>query len=81
MSDFNQPFLHLFERQTQSETRRFETAGASRLPRSAWSRFWLRLSTRHALREMDAATLRDVGLTRQQALEEAYRPFWRLFRM
>jgi uncharacterized protein YjiS (DUF1127 family) len=47
---------------------------------SAWGRFMLRVATRHALRELDESALKDVGLTRQQALEEAYRPFWQLFR-
>jgi uncharacterized protein YjiS (DUF1127 family) len=43
-----------------------------------WRLFWRRLSTRRALLELDEAQLKDVGLTRAQALAEALRPFWRL---
>ncbi|WP_375740968.1 DUF1127 domain-containing protein [Pseudomonas boanensis] len=45
---------------------------------SRWTRFWLRLHTRKALLDLDARALRDVGLTREQALDEALKPFWRL---
>jgi uncharacterized protein YjiS (DUF1127 family) len=31
---------------------------------------------RQALLRMDAALLRDIGLTREQALAEARRPIW-----
>lgn len=31
---------------------------------------------RRQLARLDDATLTDIGLTRQQALEEARRPFW-----
>ncbi|MCY1312039.1 hypothetical protein D9M70_624200 [compost metagenome] len=48
------------------------------LPGSRWGRFWMRLHTRRALLELDARLLRDVGLTREQALEEALKPFWKL---
>ena len=45
---------------------------------SRWQRWWRRLSTRRALLELDAAQLKDIGITRAQALEEALRPFWKL---
>ena len=45
---------------------------------SRWRRWWRRLSTRRALLELDAAQLKDIGITREQALEEALRPFWKL---
>jgi uncharacterized protein YjiS (DUF1127 family) len=48
------------------------------LPGNRWDRFWMRLHTRRALLELDARLLRDVGLTREQALEEALKPFWKL---
>ncbi|MGB7243382.1 MAG: DUF1127 domain-containing protein [Sulfitobacter sp.] len=34
--------------------------------------------TRRALKQLDDAALRDVGLTREQALTEAHRVFWRV---
>ena len=43
-----------------------------------WRLFWRRLRTRRALLELDEAQLKDIGLTRAQALDEALRPFWRL---
>ncbi|WP_263139452.1 DUF1127 domain-containing protein [Pseudomonas sp. RIT-PI-AD] len=44
---------------------------------SRWGRFWLRLQTRRRLLELDEWQLRDIGLTRRQAHEEAFKPFWR----
>ena len=35
---------------------------------------WLQ---RQALRELDNRLLADIGLTREQAIEEANKPFWR----
>ncbi len=43
-----------------------------------WTLFWRRWRTRRALLELDEAQLKDVGLTRAQALDEALRPFWTL---
>lgn len=44
---------------------------------------WIGVMARHsiwrqrqALKRMDDATLRDIGLTRRQALAEAKRPIW-----
>ncbi|WP_044871115.1 DUF1127 domain-containing protein [Pseudomonas sp. LFM046] len=51
---------------------------APKLPGNRWDRFWLRLTTRRALLELDAHALRDVGLTREQALDEALKPFWKV---
>lgn len=51
-------------------------AGAAETSR--WQRWWRRLSTRRALLELDAAQLKDIGITREQALAEALRPFWKL---
>jgi len=45
---------------------------------SRWALFWRRLRTRKALLELDAAQLRDIGLSAEQAREEALKPFWRL---
>lgn len=36
-----------------------------------------RLRTRHDLTRLDAAGLRDIGLTQGQARHEARKPFWR----
>ena len=46
--------------------------------KTPWQRFWLRLRTRRALLRLNAEQLKDIGLTRQQALDEAQRPFWKL---
>ena len=45
----------------------------------AWLGLWARQRQRAALRELadDPHRLNDLGLTRQQALEEADKPFWR----
>jgi uncharacterized protein YjiS (DUF1127 family) len=44
-----------------------------------WSSWMARLRLRRALRDLaeDKHLLNDVGLTREQALEEAAKPFWR----
>jgi uncharacterized protein YjiS (DUF1127 family) len=46
---------------------------------SGWLGLWARQRQRAALRELadDPHRLSDLGLTRQQALEEADKPFWR----
>ncbi|WP_462380146.1 DUF1127 domain-containing protein [Pseudomonas sp. Marseille-QA0892] len=85
MSDLNQAYLQTFERREQTAPARLQpitqrAPSATRSSVSIWQRFWLRWTTRRALRTLDEAVLKDVGLTRQQALEEAYRPFWRLLR-
>jgi len=45
----------------------------------ALRRQWARRRQREALRQLadDPHLLRDLGLTRDQALEEADKPFWR----
>lgn len=43
-----------------------------------WKLFIRRLMTRSALRELSDAQLRDIGLTREQASQEASLPFWKL---
>ena len=40
-----------------------------------WQR---RLEDRETLRVMNEARLRDIGLTRAEALSEAEKPFWRV---
>jgi len=44
----------------------------------ALRRQWVRRRQREALRQLadDPYLLRDLGLTRQQALDEADKPFW-----
>jgi uncharacterized protein YjiS (DUF1127 family) len=44
-----------------------------------WLGLWTRQRQRAVLRELadDPHRLHDLGLTRQQALEEADKPFWR----
>ena len=36
-----------------------------------------RASTRRALRNLSPAGLDDIGLSRQEALNESYKPFWK----
>jgi uncharacterized protein YjiS (DUF1127 family) len=45
---------------------------------SRWSLFWHRLHTRRALLDLTPEQLKDVGLSREQARDEALKPFWRL---
>ena len=45
---------------------------------SRWGLFWHRLHTRKALLDLTPAQLKDVGLSREQALEEGLKPFWRI---
>lgn len=37
-----------------------------------------RLEDRDCLQRMDAARLRDIGITRLEALRESEKPFWRV---
>ncbi|MBK5414082.1 DUF1127 domain-containing protein [Pseudomonas sp. TH31] len=43
-----------------------------------WGLFWHRLHSRKALLSLAPEQLRDVGLSREEALEEGLKPFWRL---
>ncbi|MDN3218861.1 MULTISPECIES: DUF1127 domain-containing protein [Pseudomonas] len=43
-----------------------------------WDLFWHRLHTRKALLNLTPEQLRDVGLSREEALEEGLKPFWRI---
>ncbi|WP_434709044.1 DUF1127 domain-containing protein [Pseudomonas sp. R1-1] len=43
-----------------------------------WGLLWHRLHTRKALLALTTDQLKDVGLTREQALEEGLKPFWRI---
>ncbi|MHC8369250.1 DUF1127 domain-containing protein [Pseudomonas sp. MDT1-85] len=45
---------------------------------SRWGLFWHRLHTRKALLTLTPEQLMDVGLSREQALEEGLKPFWRI---
>jgi uncharacterized protein YjiS (DUF1127 family) len=38
---------------------------------------WARAQQRRALRDLDAAQRRDIGITEGEALREANKPFWR----
>ncbi|MCU0117037.1 DUF1127 domain-containing protein [Pseudomonas sp. B2M1-30] len=58
---------------TRSEVMRNAPSGLSR-----WDLFWHRLHTRRALRNLTPEQLKDIGLTREQALEEGLKPFWRI---
>ncbi|MEB0043843.1 MULTISPECIES: DUF1127 domain-containing protein [unclassified Pseudomonas] len=43
-----------------------------------WGMFWLRLRTRRALLDLTPQALEDIGLSREQARQEALKPFWRV---
>ena len=45
-----------------------------------WNAFSRRLHSRRELLRLNDEQLRDIGLTRAQALGEAERPFWSLWR-
>ncbi|BAU72030.1 DUF1127 domain-containing protein [Metapseudomonas furukawaii] len=51
--------------------------GTPPMPGNRWSRFWMRLHTRRALLALDDRALKDIGLSRAQALEEGRKPFWK----
>ncbi|UTW04384.1 DUF1127 domain-containing protein [Amphritea atlantica] len=47
---------------------------------SYWSAFqrWLqRYRSRRMLQQLDREQLKDIGITREEALEEVRKPFWR----
>lgn len=46
------------------------------LLKTAWVT-WDRQPQRRALLDLDAHTLRDIGITRQEALSEGLKPFWK----
>lgn len=50
------------------------------LAAARWHAFRRRLRTRQALLQLNDAQLADIGLNRAQALAEAERPFWSLWR-
>ncbi len=64
--------------QELAEQERRQVSGCGLPGKTPWQRFWLRLHTRRALLRLNADQLKDIGLTRQQALDEALRPFWKL---
>ncbi|MGF6126392.1 uncharacterized protein YjiS (DUF1127 family) [Pseudomonas frederiksbergensis] len=45
---------------------------------SRWDLFWHRLHTRKALLNLTPEQLKDVGLSREEALAEGLKPFWRM---
>jgi uncharacterized protein YjiS (DUF1127 family) len=45
-------------------------------PLNKWLRWSERSRQRADLRDLDEHLLKDIGITRQQALDEANRPFW-----
>jgi uncharacterized protein YjiS (DUF1127 family) len=56
----------------------YAQAGATKPAVRRWSAFWLRLTTRRALLRLTDEQLKDIGLSREQALREALLPFWKL---
>jgi len=64
-------------RSAQLHQKNLGRVGELRSP--GWLGLWARQRQRLALRDLadDPHLLNDLGLTRQQALEEADKPFWR----
>ena len=56
----------------------YAQTGAAKPAGRRWNAFWLRLTTRRALLRLTDEQLKDVGLSRGQALREAQLPFWKL---
>jgi len=56
----------------------YAQAGTAKPAVSRWNAFWQRLTTRRALLRLTDEQLKDVGLSREQALREAQLPFWKL---
>ena len=46
------------------------------LLKTAWAT-WDRQRQRRALLDLDAHTLRDIGITREEAVKEGLKPFWK----
>lgn len=51
--------------------------GSRRALREMWTTYVGNIRTRRQLLELSETQLRDVGLTRAQALREAWQPIWR----
>lgn len=54
-----------------------DPTAASKAPEVRWVLFYRNFSTRRQLRQLDAEQLKDIGLTAEQARQEASVPFWR----
>ena len=71
----------VIERSARQSAQRHEKnlGRAIHFPWPGWLGLWERQLNREALRELadDPHMLRDLGLRRQQVLEEAEKPFWR----
>lgn len=56
-------------------------SGLPTTPRVRWilalARMHDRWRQRQAMRELDERLLRDIGITREQAIKEAQKPFWK----
>jgi uncharacterized protein YjiS (DUF1127 family) len=75
MSGMSDVRLKLYAEELSREQRTRLSSTPAGLNR--WGLMVHRWHTRRALLELDAAQLRDVGLTREQSREEGLKPFWR----
>lgn len=75
MSGMSDVRLKLYAEELSREQRTRLSSTPAGLNR--WGLMVHRWHTRRALLELDAAQLRDVGLTLEQAREEGLKPFWR----
>lgn len=71
--------LALRDQELMAEQPRIEGAKcAAPMPGTGrWSQFWQRRRTRQALLTLTSSELKDIGLTRADALNEGLKPFWR----
>ena len=72
--------VHIAASPEAEHVSRRAAVGLARAIRAFFSwcaRCYDRAEQRRALRELDAEQLRDVGLTRGEALREADKPFWK----
>lgn len=66
-----------YPRATRPGTAQMVGSRDRRALREVWATYWGNIRTRRQLLELSDAQLRDVGLTRGQALREAWQPVWR----
>lgn len=78
MNGLSDTRLSLHAKELELDHLRVRARTSSAAEDGRWHRFWRRLQTRRALLNLDEQALRDIGLTREQAREEALKPFWKL---
>lgn len=67
--------LHGQELQALSAAPKVSRTGAA-AHFSRWQLLWMRYRTRRQLLRLDSEQLRDIGVSRVDALQEGAKPFW-----